>query len=147
MSHHVVFLEHIPFFFILSTIYSLTRSDLIHINLFSEDYDSLSSQVPSTSNTSSHVRPILIDHSAYTDTLLSRTLETPFSSIVLQASFEIVDLPLHQSICICESTKLPDFAYTCYSSSFTFFLAYIHCLFKTSSYKKRKFLILFGRKL
>ena len=47
-----------------------------------------------------------------------------------------MDPSLCQSICICKSTKLPYFAYSCYSSSFTFFLAYIHCLSEPSSYKK-----------
>ena len=51
MSRHVVFLEHILFFSIPSTTYSLTRPDIIHIDSFSEDFDSLSSQVRSTSNT------------------------------------------------------------------------------------------------
>jgi hypothetical protein len=40
-----------------------------------------------------------------------------------------VDPPPRQSIHIRKSTKLPDFAYSCYSSSFTSFLASIHCLF------------------
>jgi hypothetical protein len=48
--------------------------------------------------------------------------------MVPPASFDIVDLPLHQSIRIRKSTKLPDFAYSCYSLSFTSFLASIHCL-------------------
>ena len=47
-----------------------------------------------------------------------------------------MDPPLHQSICIRKSTKLPDFAYSCYSSSFTSFLASIHYLSKLSSYKE-----------
>jgi hypothetical protein len=47
-----------------------------------------------------------------------------------------VDPPLHQSIHIRKSTKLLDFAYSCYSSSFTSFLASSHCLFEPSSYKE-----------
>jgi hypothetical protein len=47
-----------------------------------------------------------------------------------------VDPPLRQSIRIRKSTKLLDFAYFCYSSSFTSVLASIHCLFKPSSYKE-----------
>jgi len=47
-----------------------------------------------------------------------------------------VDPPPRQSIRIRKSTKLPDFAYSCYSSSFTSFLASIHCLFEPSSYKE-----------
>lgn len=119
VSRHVVFLEHIPFFSIPSTTHSLTKSDLIRIDPFSTDSDSLSSQVPSTSNT---------DHSACTDTLLSGIPEAPSSPMVPQAPSETVDPPLRQSIRIRKSTKLPDFAYSCYSSSFTSFLASIHCL-------------------
>jgi hypothetical protein len=47
-----------------------------------------------------------------------------------------MDPPLHQSIRIHKSTKLLDFTY---SSSFTFFLAYIHYLSRHSSYKKKIF--------
>jgi hypothetical protein len=94
VSCHAVFLEHIPFFSIPSTTHSLTRSDLIHINPFYEDLNSLSSQVPSTSNTPPNVRQILIDHSA-TNTLLSHTPEALFSSMVPPTVFKIVDLPLH----------------------------------------------------
>ena len=39
--YHVIFLEHILFFSISSTTYSLTRSDFIHIDFFSKDSDSL----------------------------------------------------------------------------------------------------------
>jgi len=84
----------------------------------------------------SHVRPICIHHPTSTDTLLSGTPEAPFSSTAPQASFEIVDSPLRQSIRIRKSTKLLDFAYSCYSSSFTSFLASIHCLSEPSSYKE-----------
>ena len=95
MSYHVVFLEHIPFFFILSTTYSLTRSDLIHINLFSEDSDSLSSQVPSTSNTSSYVRTIHTDYSAGIDNVFSGISEALFFfSIISQAPFKSMNPPL-----------------------------------------------------
>jgi len=47
-----------------------------------------------------------------------------------------VDPPSRQSIHIHKSIKLPDFAYSCYSLSFTSFLASIHCLFEPSSYKE-----------
>ena len=45
MSYHVVFLEHIHLFSSPSTTYSLIGSDLIRIDSFSKDFDSLSSQV------------------------------------------------------------------------------------------------------
>jgi len=124
VSHHVVFLKHIPFFSITCTTHSLTKSDLIHIDLFLDNSDSLSSQGPSTSDTPSHVRQIYTHHYAGTDTLLSSTPEALFSSTVSQASSEIVDPYLRQFICIYKSTKLPNFAYSCYSSSFTFFFSF-----------------------
>jgi hypothetical protein len=105
----------------------LTKTDLIHIDPFSEDFGS---------DTSPHVRSICTHNSAGTGTLLSGTLEAPFSFTAPQASYEIMDPPPRQSIRIRKSTKLPNFAYSCYSSSFTFFLASIHCLFEPSSYKE-----------
>jgi len=108
----------------------LTRPNIIRIDPFSEDSDSLSFQVPSTSNISFHVRLICTHHSADTDILLSGTPKAPFSFTTPQASSEIVDPPLHQTTRIHKSTKLLDFAYSCYSSSFTSFLASIHCLSK-----------------
>ena len=55
VSRHVVFLEHIPFFYILSTTHSLTRFDLIHINPVFKDSDNLSSRVSSTLNPHSYI--------------------------------------------------------------------------------------------
>jgi len=104
MSPHVVFLGHIHFFSIPSITNSLTRYDLICINpFFFFDFDSLSSQVPSTSNNSSHVQPIRTDHSAGTDILLSDTFKAHFSFIVPQALFKVMDPYLCQSICIRKS--------------------------------------------
>jgi hypothetical protein len=56
-------------------------------------------------------------------------LQTP------KVSSKIVDPPLCQSICIYTSIKLLEFPYSCYSSSFTSFLASFHCLSEPSSYK------------
>ncbi|KAF8390161.1 hypothetical protein HHK36_024683 [Tetracentron sinense] len=89
-------------------------NDETEVNPFSEDSDSLSSQVPSTSNTPSHVLPplplhytrrIRTDHSAGTDTLLFGTPEAPSSPMVHQAPSEIVDPPLRESIRIREDLK------------------------------------------
>ena len=145
MSRHVVFLEPIPFFSIPSSIHDLTRYDLIRNDPFSKDSNDFSSQVPSTSNTPSHVLPpfplhhtqrVASNSSAGTNTLLSRTLETLSSPMVPQAPSEIVDPPLCRSTHLCKSTKSPDFSYCCYSSSFTSFLASIHYFSKPSSYKE-----------
>ena len=125
MSRHVVFLEHVPFFSIQSTTHRLTKIDLIRIDPFFED----SGNVP-------HARSICTHNFAGTGTLLSDTSEAQFSSPPLQASSEIVDSPPRQSIRIRKSTKLPDFVYSCYSSSFTSFLASVHCFVDSSSYKE-----------
>jgi hypothetical protein len=127
VSRHVVFIEHVPFFSIPFTTHSLTKTNLIHIDPFSKDF---------CNDTSLHVRSICTHNSAGTGTLLSGTPEAPFSSTAPQALYEIVDPPPRQSIRIRKSTKLPDFAYSSYSSSFTSFLASIHCLFEPSSYKE-----------
>jgi hypothetical protein len=96
VSRHVVFLDHILLFFISSTTHSLTRSDLIHIDYFSEDSDSLSFQVPSTP-TLYYVWPICTDDSTSTNILLSGTPEASFSFMVLLTPSKIVDLPLRQN--------------------------------------------------
>ena len=57
VPRHVVFLEHIPFFYIPFSTHDLTRSDLIRIDPFSKDSGSLSSQVPNTLDSASHVLP------------------------------------------------------------------------------------------
>ena len=91
VSRHVVFLEHIPFFSIPFTTHDLTRSNLICIDHFSEDSDSLSSQVPNTLDSLSHVLPLFSLH--YTqcvcassfvgiDTFLYRALDAPSSPMV-----------------------------------------------------------------
>ena len=134
MSRHVVFLEPIPLFSIPSSIHDFTRSNLIHIIPFSEDSNNLSSQVPSTSDTLSHVlhhfplhhiQHVVTNSSIGTDTLLSKTPEALSSPMVPQASSKIVDQPLRRSTRVCKSTKSPDFSYSCYSS----FLALIHYFF------------------
>ena len=94
MSRHVVFLKHVPFFSIPSIIHSLTRTDLIHIDYFFKDSNSLSSYVSNTLDISLHVRLICTHQSAGTDNLLSHIPEALFSSTAPQASSKIVDPPL-----------------------------------------------------
>ena len=136
MSHHVVVLEHIPLFFIPSITCSLIRSDLIHIDPF---FFILIVY---------HLRFLVLQitlliFNQFVMIILQVPilysmihLKLPFSFIVPQASFKIADPYLCQSICIRKSIKLPDFAYSCYSSSFTFFLAFIHYLSKPCYYKE-----------
>ena len=125
MSRHVIFLEHIHFFSIPSSIHDLTRSDLIRIDPFSEDSNNLSSQVPSTLDIPSHFLPhfplyhtqrVVTNSSIGTNTLIFGTPKAPSSPMVPQAPFEIADPPIRRFTSICKSTKSPDFSYSCYSS-------------------------------
>ena len=101
-SYHVLFLEHKPFFSIPDTIHNLTKSDLIHIDPFSDPTDSLSPQVPSTTNSDSSIAPIIyfpfhyshrvrIVSSGDTGTLQYGALDNPTPPIVAQAPPKIVD--------------------------------------------------------
>lgn len=44
--------------------------------------------------------------------------------------------PLHQSTRVRKSTQLPDFAYSCYSSSFASFVTFVHRLSEPLSYSE-----------
>ena len=128
MSHHFLFLKHIPLFSIPSSIHDLTRSHLICINPYYEDSNNLSSQVPSTLDTPSHVlhhfplhhtQHVVTNSFIGTGILLYGTPEAPLSPLVPQAPFEIVYPPLRRSTRVCKSTKSPYFSYSCYYSYFT----------------------------
>ena len=103
MSRHVIFLKHISFFSIPSSIHDLTRSYLLCIDPFFKDCSNLSSQVSSTSDSPSHVLPpsplhhiqrVITNSSIGTDTILSGTLEAPSSPMVPQAPSKTADPPL-----------------------------------------------------
>ena len=68
--------------------------------------------------------------------MLSGTHHALASPVVSQDLSKIVDPPLYHTTHISKYTKSPDFSYSCYSSSFTSFLASIYCLFEPSSYKE-----------
>ena len=129
VSHHVVFIEHIPFFSIPDSHYELKKSDIIHIDPFSEDIDSMPSQVSCTSDiVSSHVYT-----SVDTSTL---TPDTPTSSVANQALAETVEPSHCYPSRTRKSTQTPNFVYSYYSNSFASFLASVHDLSEPLSYKE-----------
>ena len=80
--------------------HDLIRFDLICFDPFSKDSNSLSSQVPNTLDSPSHVlhhfplhytRRVRASNSASIDTLFSRTPDAPSSHMVSQAPSKIVD--------------------------------------------------------
>jgi hypothetical protein len=132
VSRHVVFLEHILFFSIPSTTYSLTRPDIIHIDSFSKDFDSLSSQVPSTSNT----LPMFVLF-----LLIILQVLTLYSSAHLKLHSHLQPLKLRLRLWIHIYVNPYTFIspqnyqiLLCYSLSFTLFLAFVHCLSEPSFY-------------
>ncbi|XP_062116485.1 uncharacterized protein LOC133830512 [Humulus lupulus] len=59
VSRYVVFLEHIPFFFIPDSTHNLTKSDFIHIDPFCEHTSTSSPQVSQTVESESSLTPIV----------------------------------------------------------------------------------------
>ena len=66
----------------------------------------------------------------------SDALDIPLPLAVAEACPEIVDSSSRYPQRTHKSTHLPDFVYSCYSSSFSSFLAAIHCLSEPLSYKE-----------
>ena len=59
VSRHVVFLKHIPFFSIPASTHNLTKSELIHIDPFSDNTYSFSPQVLSTTDFDTYIALIV----------------------------------------------------------------------------------------
>ena len=121
VSRHVVFLEHIPFYSIPKNEHNLTKSDVINLDPFIEQVNSTQ-----TSDT-----PATDEHTTGTS---MPDIDAPPSTVTQDAP-ENVDPP-RQSQRPRKSTRLPEFAYSTYSPSFTSFLASIHSLSEPSSYKE-----------
>ena len=129
VSRYVLFLEHIPFFFIPSSSHNLAKSNLIHINPFFDDQDNLS-PIPNPAN-------IGIPFPDAPNNIGTQVPDVPDKSSLLMAfqpPNEIDDPLSHYPKRACKSTQLPDFSYSCYSSYFTSFLAFIHHLSEPLSY-------------
>ncbi|XP_075489501.1 uncharacterized protein LOC142528343 [Primulina tabacum] len=113
VSRHVVFLEHVPFFSIPVSFHNMTHAYLIRIDPFTSDTDK---------------------------TLPTTTPETPAPPnppTTTQSSPGIADNPpLRQSTRVRKSTRLPNFSYSCYSSSFASFVASVHRLSEPLSYSE-----------
>ena len=127
ISRHVVFLEHIPFYSIPSSQHVFTKSDLTCIDPFSIDSD----PTPVTHNqNNSNVELGRVDTISSADSDASSVHAPP------QEPSAIVDPPRRYPHRDRKSTKLPDFVYSSYSTSFASFLTSIHSLSEPSSYKE-----------
>ena len=128
VSRHVVFMEHISFFSIPFPSHTVTKADLIHIDPFSDDADDVLDSTVSSPNPSL-LQPFPIHYSRRSNT----PTDAPPSSATQEAP-EVVDSAPPSAKRIRKSTHLPDFDYSCYSSSFTSFLSSIHNLCEPQSY-------------
>ena len=136
VSRHVVFLEHIPFFSIPDSTHNLTKSDLIRIDPFSEDQDIVFTPTPSPTDIGISASDAPITSVQPIPPEATSEIVDPPQPLPPQATSEIVDpLPRYPKR-IRKSTNLPDFSYSCYSSSFASFLATIHNLSEPLSYKE-----------
>lgn len=114
VSCYVFFFEYILFFSISNESHNVSKSKLVHIDPFLDDINSF------------HVETgtLVLNH------------HPPSPHITTLTHFETVD-----PFCPCssqhfhKSTQLPDFIYFSYFDSFTLFLAFIHNLSETLSYK------------
>ncbi|TXG68486.1 hypothetical protein EZV62_003421 [Acer yangbiense] len=145
MSRHVMFLEHVPFFSISTSTHDMTKSDLIRIDHFSDNTDNLSSPVlcttdtdsPSVSSPSIPITHFPLHYSHRFQTVTSADTGTSLlNPSATQAPSETVDPHPRYPQRTRKSTQLPDFSYSCYSDSFSTFLASIHSLSEPSSYKE-----------
>ncbi|XP_047314470.1 uncharacterized protein LOC124918333 [Impatiens glandulifera] len=151
VSRHVVFLEHISFFSFPTSSNHMTQADLVRIDPFDTKFDEY------ISNTLVHdtlVHDTSISHfPAPTTTQILDEIVDPLPSIsntlvhdtsishvpvvtTTQLSDEIVDLPPRHSIFTRKSSKLPDFKYSSYSTSFASFVTYVRRFSEPSSYKQ-----------
>uniref|UniRef100_A0A803PJJ4 Reverse transcriptase Ty1/copia-type domain-containing protein n=1 Tax=Cannabis sativa TaxID=3483 RepID=A0A803PJJ4_CANSA len=161
VSRHVVFLEHISFFSIPSTPHNLTKSNLIHIDPFSEsefgssttpsiffalhysclhrvkrsqELDTGTSQPEITPSLDTGTLQLEIAHPLVMDTS-QPDIAPPYASAAVPNPPEIVEPPRYPQR-ILKSTHRPNFTCSSYSASFTLFLASIFCLSKPLSCKK-----------
>ena len=116
VSRHVVFLEHIPFFSVPASSHNMTQNDLIRIDPFDIDTDEV----------------------VHTDTLVPETHTPPTPpATIAHPSLLITDHPhLRQCTRPRKTTKLPDFSYSSYSTSFVSFLVSLHSLSEPLSYRE-----------
>ncbi|XP_042426159.1 uncharacterized protein LOC122014028 [Zingiber officinale] len=103
----------------------VAASNLIHIDPFSTDTDEAS---PTTT----------LPHDSFSE---SGILETPAPApppppAPVPSPQEIADNPIRRSTRPRKSTRLPDFAYSCYSTSFASFVASVHRLSEPLSYRE-----------
>lgn len=126
VSHHVKFLKHIPFFFIPASSHNMTTSYLICINPFTLNSEVVPPHVshsPAPTLDLDSCR-VPIDSSIVIGTLAPNTYATTSPLAAAQSPPKTSVPPPTHLVRIRKSTQLPDFAYSCYSSSFISFLAF-----------------------
>ena len=125
VSCRVVFLEHISFFSIPTTLHYLTTSDVIKIDPFDID-DTTPTSVPT-------LEPVL----APIIDITPEVVLVDYPTTHVQSSPEVMVPLSHIRLSYNrKSTQLPDFVSSYYSSSFVAFVTSIHRLHEPSSYRE-----------
>ena len=132
VSRHVFFLEHIPFFSLPSSSHSMTKFDLIHIDPF--DIGCPSGPQPSTvdQSSSSSIPPFPSQSSCRSNEGDDQPPPTATPEPLVAADPATPRYPTRTR----KSTQLSDFAYSCYSPSFSSFLVSINSFCEPTSYSE-----------
>ncbi|GJV72017.1 retrovirus-related pol polyprotein from transposon TNT 1-94 [Tanacetum coccineum] len=146
-SHHVQFLEHVPYFSVPASSHHLTQPELIILDPFDDATETSETfttpqQIPQ--ETPQEI-PQETPQETQQETPTNTTIETPPVTIVTQqpptatqSSTEVVDGPpsIGRPKRNRKSTKRDDFVYSCYSNSFSSFIASVHRLHEPESYRE-----------
>nr|GEV38853.1 hypothetical protein [Tanacetum cinerariifolium] len=132
-SCHFDFLEHIPYYSVLASSHNMTQSELIRIDPSEEPIPIVTPITPEPAlkpTTTTETPPVIISEATPTVT------QPP--SMTTQSSFEVASVPpLNvQPTRIRKSTRKDDFVYSCYSNSFSLFIAFVHHLHESESYRE-----------
>ncbi|GKE25820.1 gag-pol polyprotein, partial [Tanacetum coccineum] len=134
-SRHVQFLEHVPYFSVPASSHHLTQLELIKLDPFDD----------TTETSKTFTTPQQIPQETQQETPTNTTTETPPVTIVTQppptatqSSTEVVDgpPPSGRPKRNRKSTKRDDFVYSCYSNSFSSFIASVNHLHEPESYRE-----------
>ncbi|GJR33249.1 retrovirus-related pol polyprotein from transposon TNT 1-94 [Tanacetum coccineum] len=135
-SRHVDFLEHISYYSVPVSSHNLTQSELKEIDLFEEPTlivspitPKLASETTSETTATTETPPVIIFEATPTVT------QPPHTTTQLSSKVVVVPPANVQPTRIRKSTRKDDFVYSCYSSSFSSFIAYVHRFHELESYR------------
>ncbi|GJV35020.1 retrovirus-related pol polyprotein from transposon TNT 1-94 [Tanacetum coccineum] len=135
-SRHVQFLEHVPYFSVPASSHHLTQLELIKLDPF-DDATETSESFTIPQETPQEI-PQETQQETPTNTTPPVTIVTQPPPTATQSSTEVVDghPPSGRPKRNRKSTKRDDFVYSCYSNSFSSFIASVNRLHEPESYRE-----------